>query len=332
MVVSENLGDVLCSDHLIKIKIFSFILLRYSGILATLPSLFFSAVQSQHCQAAVITSQVGAVLVVASSGIIFCYRIFAIWNSNKLVQGLVTFMFLVMMACWVSCAVVLCYTPLLKSIRQIAVATQYDAITGSSTPFGTNCQMQPVVSWAPISYASSVAFDSVVLGLTLAKLRPNITMAKSAVGRQIFRDTLMYFILTAATNIAVLSIQSLDSSHSMIKPTAIPFSTLMTVTMGSRVYLNLKLLDHRRQREQMGIPLTMPLSSSSQESTMKFAKVPFRGSPRNDHFETPYPSPGLISNASPYPSPSPYVTTYPTGQSFYEIENGNSSNPQKESF
>lgn len=216
---------------------------------------------------------------------------------------------------------------LLKSIRQIAVATQYSAITGQATPFGSNCQMQPIVSWAPISYASSVAFDSVVLGFTLAKLHPNITMTKSAVGRQIFRDTLMYFILTAVTNITVLSIQSLDSSHTLIKPTAVPFSTLMTVTMGSRVYLNLKLLEHRRQREQMGIPLTMPLSS--QDSAMRFAKAPTHGSAP---FDTPYPSPGFVPNTSTYPSPSPYVTTYPIGHSYYEVDGAAPPTPPKASF
>lgn len=48
------------------------------------------------------TSQVGAVLVVASSGGIFCYRVFAIWNGVKLVQAAVGVMYLAMLGCWVS--------------------------------------------------------------------------------------------------------------------------------------------------------------------------------------------------------------------------------------
>lgn len=84
------------------ITVNSFVILRYSGIIATFPSLFFTSVQSQHCQVAVVVSQVGVVLVVASSGIIFCYRIFAIWNGVRAVQFGVTFMFLVMMSCWVN--------------------------------------------------------------------------------------------------------------------------------------------------------------------------------------------------------------------------------------
>ncbi|KAG5643502.1 hypothetical protein DXG03_000743 [Asterophora parasitica] len=226
-----------------------FVILRYSGILATLPSLFFTSIQSQHCQVAVVTSQVGVVLVVASSGGIFCYRVFAIWNGSKIVKAAVSFMFLVMLGCWIS------------------VATQYEAITGPPTPFGSNCQMLPIVSWAPISYASSVAFDTVVLVLTLAKLHGNLATTKSRVGKQIYRDNLVYFLLTAVTNITVLTIQGLGPQHDMIKPTAVPFSTLMTVTMGSRVFLNLKLFDQRQQNAAASIPLSVSSSSSKNSSS-----------------------------------------------------------------
>jgi hypothetical protein len=49
-----------------------------------------------------VTSQVGAVLVVASSGGIFCYRVAAIWGGAKKVVGFVCVMYLVMLGCWVS--------------------------------------------------------------------------------------------------------------------------------------------------------------------------------------------------------------------------------------
>lgn len=84
------------------VYIHSFIILRYSGILATLPSLFFTSVQSQHCQLAVTLSQVGVVLVVGASGVIFCYRVFAIWNGNKIIYAFVGFMYCAMLSCWVS--------------------------------------------------------------------------------------------------------------------------------------------------------------------------------------------------------------------------------------
>lgn len=82
-------------------KLASFIVLRYSAFLATLPSLFFTSVQSQHCQAAVIISQVGACLVVIASGAIFSLRVRAIWHGNRVVYTIVTTVFLIMMSCWV---------------------------------------------------------------------------------------------------------------------------------------------------------------------------------------------------------------------------------------
>ncbi|KAH8079785.1 hypothetical protein BXZ70DRAFT_901587 [Cristinia sonorae] len=204
-----------------------FIILRYAGILAMIPSLFFTSVQSSHCQASVSISQAGVLLAVAAAGGIFCFRVFALWNGNHIVHGVVGCMYCLMMACW------------------IAVGSQYRATQGPPTPFGSNCQMQPIVSWAPISFASSVAFDTVVLALTLAKIHVNAFMTSSSIGRQVYRDNLMYFLITTVTNTVVLAIESLGPEHTMIKPTAVPFSTLVTVTMGSRVYLNLRLM-HKR--------------------------------------------------------------------------------------
>ena len=92
-----------------------------------------------------------------------------------------------------------------------------------------------------------MAFDSVVLVLTVVGLHGTPPLTQSRTGKQIYRDALVYFSLTAVTNITVLSIEALGPRYDMIKPAAIPFSTVMTVTMGTRVFLNLKLLDQRQQ-------------------------------------------------------------------------------------
>lgn len=219
-----------------------FVILRYSGLLATFPALFFTSLQSGHCQFAASISQAGAVLVVISSGAIFCYRVFAIWSGNNIVKGIVGIFYLIMVASW------------------IAAATQFRAINGPPTPYLSNCQPLPIVAWAPISYSSSVAFDTIVLIFTLFKLHGNLATTKSKVGKQIYRDNLGYFLLTTVTNITVLSIQALGPQHALLKPTAVPFSTLMTVTMGSRVFLNLKLFDKKQRRDDANV---LPLSGSS---------------------------------------------------------------------
>ncbi|KAF7346968.1 hypothetical protein MVEN_01449600 [Mycena venus] len=242
----------------------AFIVLRYSAFLATLPALFFTSLQSQHCQVAVILSQVGVVLVVGCSGIIFCNRVVAIYSNSKVIIGALALLWSGMMACW------------------IAVAIHYNASVGPPTPFGSNCQMQPIVSWAPISYASSVGFDVIVLLLTVAKLKANTgNFGRSEISKQIYRDNLIYFLVTAATNITVLTIQGLDDSFALVKPTAVPFSTVITVTMAQRVYLNLKLFHQRQQRTEAGLPPSMPSQqSASVMSTGGYPPKPIAGQSR----------------------------------------------------
>jgi len=92
-----------------------------------------------------------------------------------------------------------------------------------------------------------VAFDSAVLIVTLAKLQSNNQTRRSRIGQLIYRDNLIYFAITTVTNITVLAIYAINiPSLALVKPAVLPFSTLMTVTMGTRVYLNLKLSDRRR--------------------------------------------------------------------------------------
>jgi hypothetical protein len=85
----------------------------------------------------------------------------------------------------------------------------------------------------------------------------------SRLGYLIYRDSLLYFTFTTVTNIVVFAIQSLGSSHSLLKPNAVPFSTLVTVTMGSRVFLNLKLFHQREAQLNQGLPFGSQMSSEN---------------------------------------------------------------------
>jgi hypothetical protein len=141
------------------------------------------------------------------------------------------------------------------------VASQYQAINGPSTLIGSNCQLHPIVSWAPLRYASSLAFNTVILGLTIWKI-PDYQYAKSPVGYLIFRDSLVYFFLTTITNVILLSLQCLGKDANYIKRSSLPFSTLITTAMGCRLYLNLKLFNKRSESQRM-----LPFMSGGQEST-----------------------------------------------------------------
>lgn len=120
-----------------------FVVLRYSGILATLPSIFFTAAQTSFCQVAVSVSQVGAVLTVASSGAIFWYRVRALWNGSIVISSIAGVFYLIMIGCWVSrswlncCSYPLTNCPRLQPPRssgQTRVRPPLSCPIASSTP------------------------------------------------------------------------------------------------------------------------------------------------------------------------------------------------------
>jgi hypothetical protein len=219
--------------------LFGFIVLRYAGLLAFLPALWFTAIPSTNCSVVGNLSQAGVVLVTASAGLIFSYRAVAIWHGNREVIGVVGFFYALMVGCW------------------IADATHFGLVTGPIPPFGSNCQPKPIPAWSPISYASSVAFDSLVLILGLTKLRQNIATSRAT--SQLYKDNIRYFILATAGNLAVLIIQALPQSFNFVKSTAIPYATLMVYAMGSRVFLNLRLINERP--ENRSLSSTTPANS-----------------------------------------------------------------------
>jgi hypothetical protein len=140
--------------------------------------------------------------------------------------------------------------------------------------------MLPIVTWAPVCYASSVVFDLVILILSLTKLKANA----SGVGFIVYRDSLMYFFVTTITNVAVLAVQALGSKYALVKPTAVSFSPVMVVTMSSRVFLNLKLFNQRQARAEQGLPISLDSYHSDDPRTNdKFARHPMPVHPRPPH-------------------------------------------------
>jgi len=193
-----------------------------------MPSIWFASLQTQHCKLATAISQTGIVLVTASAGLIFAYRVFALWKFQRWVCICIGSLWIVMVACWT------------------LVATHLLARTGPPTPLGSNCTLATVPAWAPISYASSVLFDTVILVLTVIAIHQE--QKQSRLAQTFVMDNLCYFVVVTITNVVVLGIQSLTRKYQLEKSASIPWPTVVTVAMGSRVYLNLKLFENRRGR------------------------------------------------------------------------------------
>ena len=79
-----------------------------------------------------------------------------------------------------------------------------------------------------------------------------------------YRDNFLYFLATTVTNLTVLVIQTLPSSHPFIdnflKPNVLPYATLITVAMGTRVFLNLTLYNTRQKEAEDSLPHTVKLT------------------------------------------------------------------------
>ena len=64
--------------------------------------------------------------------------------------------------------------------------------------------------------------------------------------RTIYNDSLFYFIVRTIANVIILGLTAAKVPAAIA---ALPFNDMIAITMGSRVYLNLKMLDKRRRRE-----------------------------------------------------------------------------------
>jgi hypothetical protein len=178
----------------------AFVVLRYASIAALVSALFFTSAQSTNCGFTVRFSSFMVALVVAAAGVIFAYRVLALWKGNKTVYAVLGLFYLVNVGAW------------------MATAASYAADTGPPTPFNSNCQLHPVASWNPISFGSSVVFDCVVLGLTVLKLRQNFG-ARSTVQKQLYKDNLLYFVIVTATNVRAASLL-LRRARADVRPAA----------------------------------------------------------------------------------------------------------------
>ncbi|KAF9481502.1 hypothetical protein BDN70DRAFT_930858 [Pholiota conissans] len=206
----------------------AFILLRYSAILSSLCSILYSSVKINGCQIALSVGQAASVIVVASSGVLFCCRVGAMWDYKKVP------------------VVVYSTTCLITTFSWIAVATQNKiSADGPDLPFGTNCRFEHLSEWTPISYALSTAFACLIFGMALTKMIITCTMVATNTGWTLInRACLIYLFFAAVSSIAVLVVYSIEMPTDLLKRTAAPYFVMILMSMGSRIFLNLRLHDN----------------------------------------------------------------------------------------
>ena len=219
-------------------------------------------------------AQVGFNLVTASAGILFAYRVFAMWNRHRVVYAVVGFFYFVMVGCWVRLPYF--YREVLLMHIQIATSTQLKNVNGPAVAFGSNCVELPVhARWLSMSFISSLIFDGVILTATIVKLRGTMSPS-SSLGFLIYRDALLYFVVTAVANLVLVIINLVPSAPLPLKGSVLPFTTVFTVSMGTRTFLNLRLFK-RREDGSMMTPLTEQPRTFTIPTALEEASYEFYG-------------------------------------------------------
>jgi hypothetical protein len=207
-----------------------------------------------------------------------------------------------MLGCWVrfTSSTTQAFTSLIPC--QIATSSLYSAVNSSHAFVGSNCKMLPI-SFGPLSYSSSVAFDLIIVLFATLKLAINPSEHTHIRGLT-YLCCIFYFATTLLTNVAVLAIQAIGPAHDPIKPTATPFSTLMMITMGSRVFLNLHSFDAGQGQI---LPFASHFSQRGPASPSSFGGRPSMDDTRQADPHTPFLSsqPGGSGLISPWHRPPP---------------------------
>jgi len=211
-----------------KMIIRLFLLNRYLtplGFIINLNAFLSPAWSPSVCQHFIVYEGVMALLGVAIASLMMVIRVNAIYYGNKYAMTLIWVLFLVMVGTNVW---------LLITVGPV----NHPHITGCSMLFGVTYH---IGSWASATAWAPLCFDTAVVILVILRMN-NIVRVKinnqSKVVTLLVRDGAMYFGVILAVNL-VLAIM-IVSSRNGIKNICAQLQLLLTVTMMSRITLNLR--------------------------------------------------------------------------------------------
>ncbi|KAJ7064289.1 hypothetical protein C8F01DRAFT_1081623 [Mycena amicta] len=304
---------------------YAFLVLRYSSILATLPTIFLSAISTQNisCQTAASLSQAGMILVVISTAIIFTFRTAQLWAHNRkrsvLLASLGGLVLVVVGCC-------------------IAPAIQYRATssTKSSAAFApSNCHILPTPPYLPLAPAASLVFLLSALILSLLQLRTHDRNEVSKFTYRLYRAHVLYLFGATLTCTAALVILSLAPPASGLALCVPPLFVVLTCAFGTRAFRNYMLArvleegESGRGSPAAPYPSVSPIISHASEARLKLntlhshpRRVEFkyaRGKTRTRDPPTSGSTAPLINVAGNTKlSPNPY-TTFPSPPPSHDV-------------
>lgn len=228
-----------------------FFFLRYSGLAALFSDMFLSTARHQHCHLA---SEAFRVFYI-STMLAFCglvsLRVAVIWDYHADVVSGLGILGVSVVGLWV------------------ATATQVK-VHSEPTFLGSPCSLQPFPTWFSASYVVALAFNLAALSLAAIDTfgKPSSTERDM---RQELR-LLAFLIVCVAASAAALAIFALDSGQQTSKQIASGFFILMTVSMGSRIFITFA-------PTELNGPIVVSFGRSFGQSSRNVDSDPSWGSP-----------------------------------------------------
>ncbi|KAH9945993.1 uncharacterized protein BXZ73DRAFT_95506 [Epithele typhae] len=214
---------------------FLFVASRYFGVLGPLPVLFeyfgiypeFHS-SSRRCRQLQLYHQVYAMASQALVAVLLILRTYALYNLNKKVLAILVVMHI--------CGAVQCLTAVLTTNSPLTTDDPLDFnYSGCNLSLTTDQGVHLSLAWSAMLW-----FDTAIFGLTLNKA---IRMRSEMTGgllETMFRDGTVYYGILIVVNIANTLTFLLTPSNSPMKGMATSLTNVLSVTLTSRLMLNLR--------------------------------------------------------------------------------------------
>ncbi|TBU65674.1 hypothetical protein BD310DRAFT_911818 [Dichomitus squalens] len=237
-----------------------FVVSRYLGLLGPLPVFFeyFGGFPEHRCRQLQFYHQIYAYLGQAMVGVLMILRTYALYNCSKRVLAVLIFIHI--------CGGIQCFAAILTSHSSLSINTPL----GFKFP-GCNLSLtdeQVLIDFA-IAWSALLWFDTTIFVLTLYKSIKIRHEIRGGLPETMFRDGTSSIVLSVAHTQLSLPRFAILCPNTPLKGTATTLTNVMSVTLVSRLMLNLRS-PTARDRRRLGGSATVWTSGRFSSRVMTF--------------------------------------------------------------
>ncbi|KAH6888977.1 hypothetical protein BKA70DRAFT_883070 [Coprinopsis sp. MPI-PUGE-AT-0042] len=229
---------------------FCFLVVRYTALSYALTALFSLALKTSSCQSVISLAQLFSIFVLSSAAILAAKRTTSLWvrDNYRIVMGLTGVLAAFMAISWIAVATQ-------HRAFQVPEYVDYYPDAQPNLPeYGTNCGLEPLPSWHPLSYIASTLFFGTTLALALLRWSRQRTERVLNLGlTPLNRACIWYLLVSFIASLALLVVYGSAGSqwsNDVSRRIAQPFWVLLVAGMAQRLYLNSQA-DMKLRREHI---------------------------------------------------------------------------------